>query len=224
MTAPGTIGIPCSPLVDSKFLIGFLLMEKPADTAMMVLSGEGVAYQRNAIAQNFQGDWLLFMDSDMIPAPDALTRLLARGDLDIVHAVCSRRTPPYGYCTWDVDGKELARPIRRHGLVEAAGCGMAFTLIRRRVFDAIPFPWFEVGKGEDSTALYEDLWFCRKARAKGFRIWADLGATVWHLTQHAVAPGPDGFPQVIAAAETMPQIRQEDAHATEQSPEPAIAS
>jgi GT2 family glycosyltransferase len=147
------------------------------------------------------------MDSDMVPAADALTRLLRWGDLDIVHAVCCRRTPPYGYCTWDLDGKQFTPPLNQE-ISEVAACGMAFTLIRRRVFQTMPYPWFEVGKGEDATALYEDIWFCRKARRLGFRIWADPTATVWHLAQHAVAPGPDGFPKVISAGDTMPQIQQ----------------
>lgn len=66
-------------------------------------------------------------------------------------------------------------------LMEIDGCGMHFTLIRRDVIEAMGprGPWWRF-EGDETGG--EDFYFCRKARALGFKIYADLSVQTGHLT------------------------------------------
>lgn len=61
------------------------------------------------------------------------------------------------------------------GLIEIGGCGAGFLLVKRDIFENIPFPWFSFEMGG------EDLYFCHKARKHGFQIWADMSVLLGHL-------------------------------------------
>jgi hypothetical protein len=69
--------------------------------------------------------------------------------------------------------------------VAAAGTGGM--LVRRKVFEALPRPWFEVGQLR-TDSLGEDLWFCKKAGERGFEVWVDWETQMGHLTPAAVWP------------------------------------
>jgi len=66
--------------------------------------------------------------------------------------------------------------------------GAGALLVRRPVLEKMaPGPWFwpdETGDGEDIT-------FCLKARAAGFRVYCDGRAQVGHLQTAPVMPGGD---------------------------------
>jgi len=79
---------------------------------------------------------------------------------------------------------DLCFPIEHPGeMVEVDGIGSHFVLIRKRVFEALPPPWYKC----TTPSAGEDYWFCRKAKAAGFKIWADM--TVH--TGHEVGTGID---------------------------------
>lgn len=61
-------------------------------------------------------------------------------------------------------------------LVEVDGCGSHFVLIRKRVFEAMPAPWYKTV----TVSAGEDYWFCRKAKAAGFKIYADMTVHTGH--------------------------------------------
>lgn len=73
------------------------------------------------------------------------------------------------------------------GLVEIAYAGAAGLLVKRAVFEAIEPPWFETGTGI-TARVGEDVNFCRKARAVGFKIYTDLDSVLGHLSTTAVWP------------------------------------
>lgn len=191
----GTIGIPCRETIPTAFVQSFLLLNKPVETSYILFQGSSYAAQRNTIAATFEGDWLCFIDSDMMFPRDTLLKLLDHGDLDIVSGAYCRRSPPYDFMVWDLDERPKKPPIDLK-LQEVGLSGMAFTIIRRRVFEAMPEPWFEHGKFNNPHAADEDVYFCRKARQLGFRVWTDPTVQVWHLYTGAVAPGPEGYPVI----------------------------
>lgn len=204
----GTVGVPVREMVPTAFLQSFLSLNMPHETAYTVLQGTSFAGQRNTIASTFEGEWLCFIDSDMMFPPNTLTNLLAHGDLDIVSGAYCRRSPPYDFMVWDLDERPIKPPISPQ-LQEVGLSGMAFTIIRRRVFERMPQPWFEHGKFNNPHAADEDVYFCRKARQLGFRIWTDPTVQVWHLYQGAVAPGPEGFPVIKHGSTKFLDMRQE---------------
>ncbi len=129
-------------------------------------------------------DWVWLVNNDAVAEPEALERLLeaARGlpDAGILSPLIRR--PPDG-AVWHQGAVEagglrpVPRDLRTLSLEPAirvdyvTGCAM---LVRRQVFEAVgPFD-------EDFFMYYEELDFCRRARAAGFGIYVVPTATVWH--------------------------------------------
>lgn len=130
-------------------------------------------------------DALLFVDSDMVVPVDLLTRLI-EADKDIVSALAFKRTPGYEPCIFKECNETDAKFYLDYpkGLIEIQGVGMACTLIWRRVFEAVPEPWFFPHK-----ILGEDLSFCVRARAEGFRIYADTTLICGHCNVEVIGEG-----------------------------------
>jgi GT2 family glycosyltransferase len=133
-------------------------------------------------------EWLLMVDDDHVFAPDLLERLLSH-EVDIVAALALRRDEPYGpFCFVGTAGPGVYVPadLREHApddLLQVRAVGTGAMLIRRRVFETLPAPWFTIS--EESG---EDMRFCDAAHAAGLPIHCDLGARLGHLTTTAVWP------------------------------------
>jgi hypothetical protein len=166
---------------------------------IIVKLGVDVAKMRNEVLKEMEGDWCWFIDDDHTFSGDLLQKLLAR-DVDVVQPVVLKRYSPFGpvhmgpklpdnEAHWQfalTQGDPIG--LKEVHIVGAAGC-----LIRKHVIDKVGFPWFEIGRLEPD-GLGEDIIFCRKAKALGFRIWCDLENPLGHLNVGAVTPKrkPDG--------------------------------
>lgn len=173
-----------------------------------IVQGNVLVFQRNQCIQMMDGDWILFIDSDMAWQPDAIKTLVdtrARFDLDMVGGLCFQRAAPYqptlymraadeglGYTfleEWDEDAA-----------VEVDATGMAFCLIHKRVFDRIlqhnvGEPFLELEERKDHAPqnffkwngkLGEDFQFCHEAKEAGCRIFVDTSVKVDHLGISAI--------------------------------------
>lgn len=129
-------------------------------------------------------DWLLFLDDDSVFAKDLLTRLLAR-DVDLVGGLYLRRDRPFSPIAYGerlVDGRFVPLDLTAHGkgdLVPVVAVGTGAMLVRRRVFEELPDPWFR------RADLTEDLLFCLDSP---YQPYVDLGARVGHMTIATVWP------------------------------------
>lgn len=145
-------------------------------------------------------EWVLFVDDYMLPGPDALERLLARG-IDLVGGLYFRRHPPFAVDAARFDPDKTERCL---GLEEIDGSsvrpvdftGTGFLLIRRRVLEAVgaaardpssglrwapsDYPWFECSY---ELAWNEDVEFCTRARDLGFQPYVDTSFVVPHLAR-----------------------------------------
>jgi hypothetical protein len=134
---------------------------------------------------------LWFMDDDHAFAPSLLTRLLAH-DEALVTPICLTRTYPFQpvqYVEKIADALYLPVPLgesEAEGLIEIQAGGCAGMLIRRDVIEAIEPPWFEY------TDRSEDIIFCEKAKAAGFKLHADLSCRLGHITTAVVEPAVRG--------------------------------
>jgi hypothetical protein len=165
-------------------------------TSVDIISGNtSNATSRNLLGRNCRGDWLLMIDDDQVFAPDMLQRLLghlADPTIDAVVPHILRRYPPYGgvLATFPTDGGEpqrFAPAPEQRGLIDVDAAGTGVMLIRRRVFEQMPFPWFEVGQiWSDKPS--PDLWFCKKLKDLGGRLVCDLDIPVGHLAPMAIWP------------------------------------
>jgi hypothetical protein len=120
---------------------------------------------------------ILFIDSDMRFPQDMIGRLI-KHDLDIVATNCARRRMPTGPTAqlYKENGeRELVWTMPEStGLQEVGSVGMGVMLIKREVFEALAEPWFETPWRHDKRGyIGEDVYFCQKAAAAGFKIWID---------------------------------------------------
>jgi cellulose synthase/poly-beta-1,6-N-acetylglucosamine synthase-like glycosyltransferase len=88
-------------------------------------------------------DYVLFVDDDMVPAPDALARMLEQR-VDVIGAVCTTRELPLNLNISNVDpvtGIPLPRSLsvtaERREVVTVGSIGAAFLLVSRKALDAI---------------------------------------------------------------------------------------
>jgi hypothetical protein len=158
---------------------------------------------RNMIARNFlkarspQGklaSHLLFVDSDMTPPPDGLQKLVeVEGDIvcglftnrsfdskNIIRPMVFRKDGKGGYASIDVPQRSFAE-LEAAGVVEVDACGMAWTLIRREVFEKLKEPWFNFYWDDQKKVKWgEDVVFCKAAQEAGFSIKCRLDCIVGH--------------------------------------------
>jgi hypothetical protein len=132
---------------------------------------------------------------------DNLRGKAANQSYDIVSGLCTtRRFPPRSLVMRLLEEQPPA-PLSLHGdfhfdyedfevgeTIRVDTTGLAFTLIRRRVFEAmigedgIDYAYFfKYGRGRET----EDIPFCRAARALGFSIAVDTDVQPGHIGRHA---------------------------------------
>jgi len=182
------IAVPTNKYVETDTMKAIYNLEVPEGytTQLEFFFGYQVDQIRNLIADWAKGyDYLFSVDSDISFAPDTLKKLLAHNK-DVVSGLYIQRIPnthtlelysergniPYG----DIEGK---------GLVEIAGCGFGCVLINSNVIRAMEYPHFVYRSAIDHKhTLSEDVYFCMKARERGFRIFADTTILCNHHGSH----------------------------------------
>lgn len=146
-----------------------------------------IASARNRIAREFREasqpfDYLLMVDSDVVPSTNPLD--LVKRDLDVVGQLCpiwKGQLAPGREVMWNVVPLEGSVLIGE-GLTQVQGIGAGCLLIARRVLEhpEMRAPFTEEHDEDGVRTVGEDLAFCKRARAAGFEVWADLGARCSH--------------------------------------------
>lgn len=176
---------------------------KGLDVDREMLIGGDWCSARNELAQMaLDGDYthLWFMDDDHAFAPDLLKRL-ASHNVPLITPLCLARVAPFPLVSYALtEDRKAHLPIDLagvpgEGLVEIHAGGCAGMLIAREVLEATRSwadedkvttgKWFEYGE------VSEDVLFCAKARECGFKLYADLGARLGHITTAVVYPDID---------------------------------
>jgi glycosyltransferase involved in cell wall biosynthesis len=166
----------------------------PGSQRIRYAGRSNVADSRNAIAEMFTGDWLAMIDDDHVYQPEMLLTLIRHLDdprVDIVTPLIMRRRFPHpNVLVLASDDPAKHHEMRQvvldpaeRGLREVHGAGAGVMVLRRRVFERVPKPWFEWGRTSEDYAL------CLKARAAGCRIYCDLDTRVGHILPMVVWPG-----------------------------------
>ena len=149
--------------------------------------GYNVDQVRNLIASwivNGDYDYLFAVDYDISFPADTLAKLLAH-DKDVVSGVYRQRFHEHqtlelfeandrGGFTHMPYEKLVSLSKKGTVPVEIGACGFGCALVKKQVMVDIGYPQFVYTSAIDHKDTFsEDLDFCRKARAKGFTIWAD---------------------------------------------------
>jgi len=171
-----------------------------------IIQGSILTSQRNEGIQRMRGDWILFIDDDMVWHPDAIGKLVAareEHDLDMIGGLCFRRSEPYAPTLYMREnptggGYNFLERWDPDQIVEVDATGAAFLLIHKRVFEMIaggPMPPHEHRVREGGPppnffrwegTLGEDLRFCQDAKAAGARIWVHTGIEIGHVAERTI--------------------------------------
>ena len=136
------------------------------------------------------------LDIDHIHPPDVVQRLgltIKRfPDVQIVGGLNFQRPAPHSPCAWfRRDGEIVQMTNWIPGVAEVEAIGFGCVMIAREVFEAIEPPWFMYDYANMETNVnYQypgsDAYFCKKARAAGFRIFCDTGLTSPHIAYQLI--------------------------------------
>ena len=149
-----------------------------------------------SLAKELDADYLMMVDSDVTVPRDALVNLMEH-DVDVVMGYYAHRnrendpTTKTNVCkrgefnyTNQYHGGELHALADQGRILERIhGGGMGCILIKRTVYDRIPYPWFDWVNYRDAnhSLLSEDLYFCELCREWKVKIYCDTRVSCGHL-------------------------------------------
>lgn len=169
------------------------------NVARLIVQGHVLTLQRNECIQRMQGDWIIFIDDDMVWQPGAIRRLVESArtwDADMVGGLCFQRGDPYQPTLYmrerPTDGSYVfMEDWPEDTMVEVDATGMAFVLITKRLLERIAgeFPPYEERVRRKPPAYFrwdeggfgEDLTFCQNAKQAGGRIFVDTSIKIGHV-------------------------------------------
>ena len=152
------------------------------------VKGYDCAKARNVIVEKtLEGgyDYVLMIDSDTLVPEDTIERFLD-SPVDICFGVCPKKnTTEKKTNVFKLGAPNFSDAYTYDELttkrIEAKGVGAACAFIHSSVFKRLEYPWFNYVSYDNKTFLSEDLFFCDKARKKGYIIWADTRVRCGHL-------------------------------------------
>lgn len=192
------IGIPSHDYMHTEFVkclnaLLIRLTQQGIPFDVNVCSGTLVYIARDKIAcQAINKDYthVLWLDADMIFPPTILEDLQDCGK-DFVTGVAHSRRPPYASCLFSrMD--DLSHLERYDSMnypdqpFEVAGCGFACVLIKTEILKAVQLEYKTCFLPELQWG--EDLTFCKRARAMGYRIYADPCVRLGHIGHDIIWP------------------------------------
>lgn len=187
------ICIPCTEDLKSGFAYDLSIMMATlgalwvargvADVKLIFRMGSLVQTQRNGLvkgALEWGATHLLWLDSDMRFPRDLVFRLMQH-EQPIVAANCTTRVPPriqpVAFKKIDhvgTDHQRLYTMPDSHGLEEVEAIGAAVMLVDANVYKGMEEPYYDVVyvKGRSGWEG-EDVYFCRQARQRGWKVLID---------------------------------------------------
>ena len=194
------IAVPSMDTIPALFAQSLALLKRECDVQIGWEVGSLVYHARNNLARQAlktDADWVLWLDSNMVFAPDTLIRMLKvcnDNDIDFLTAVCFRRKPPYTPCLFDrLEKVEKGASYTAllsvpDGLFQVGGCGFAGVLMRSDVLLSVQSR-FEGRMFDPMDGFGEDVSFCWRARQCGYDIWCDSSIEFGHVGNCIVTRG-----------------------------------
>lgn len=191
------IGIPHTGLFHWQTISAILGLKAPKKTNLLFhLIGSCLVYDAREkiieFAKNNDCKYILFLDSDMVPPSDIITKMYNilenNENIDLISGMAFKRTPPFQPCwytslEYDINTfqPKLSSPYKWNkgaGLMEIAGVGLACSMIKVNLFDKMNKPYFF-----PLPNLGEDLTFCLKAKKEAkATLVVDLTIDVGHCS------------------------------------------
>ena len=136
------IGIPHTGWTSMEWAFGLRFLDLPERTVIHRQRGSPIDIARNNLAQaalDADAEWLMFIDSDTVPPPDAIAKLMAH-DADIVSGLYYTRKDVILPCAYKYINGEACQlgTFEKNEVCEVDLVGMGCCLIHTRVFKNLP--------------------------------------------------------------------------------------
>lgn len=205
------VGVPTNKYIETETFKSIFDLDVPDGYKLdfQYFYGYQVDQIRNLIAswaKNY--DYLMSVDSDIVLPRDTLTKMLA-ADKDIISGLYIQRIPNTQtlevYMDYAGGVVNIPYPMLINSPIsEIAACGMGCCLIKGEVFRKMEYPHFYYKSALDhKDTVSEDVYFCLKARAAGFTVWADPSIKCDHI-------GQTKFSLDTAAEKNIQSVSQQD--------------
>ena len=191
------IAVPTNKYVETATMKSIYDLEIPngCRTELQFFYGYRVDQIRNLIAEwgkNY--DYLFCVDSDIVLPRDALCKMVFE-QVDIVSGIYVQRLPgfiPEVYKT-DYTRYDISDLLQSDRLIEIGASGFGCILINSDVLNKMEYPHFVYKPALDHNNTFsEDLYFCKKARELGYKIWCNTTIQCDHIGQTVY-----GMPETI---------------------------
>lgn len=191
------IAVPCTDFMHVDFvksLIGLLnkLKDDKIQFELCIENGSLIHVARDKLACkaiNKDFTHVLWLDSDMVFTPELLDDLMFSGE-DFVSGIAVSRRPPYCGCLFSDLRLNYLERLEPDELptetFEVAGCGFACVLIKTDILKAVQMQHGTCFLPMPSYG--EDLAFCQRATALGYKIFAEPSVRVGHIGHITVYP------------------------------------
>lgn len=191
------IAVPCMDECKSLFASSLAMLDCSSVHCIVAFQAGSLVYtSRNELAKKaleFNADYVLWLDSDIVFQADILTRMLKDIEgRDIITGLYFRRVRPFTpvlnkKLEMDEDGVVQFEDYEDYpdDIFEIAGCGFGCVLMRTpilfAVFSSYGAPFTPV------PGMGEDLSFCWRARQLGYKIHCDPGIKLGHVGQQVIS-------------------------------------
>ena len=191
------IGIPTlGRPVPLQWALNFKSMNAPINynVDFNIVYGKEIGAARDGLAQaalDRKCKYLFFLGDDVVAPPHTLRQLIYRmenmPEVDVVGGVYCAKADPAAPLVFIENGQGSYWDWKVGEFFECTGLGMDCTLIRTSLFEKIPKPWFlTVDKDHfidakpNLESWTEDLYFLKKVRDAGGRIFCDASIICSH--------------------------------------------
>ena len=186
------ICVPCMDQVPAQFAQSLACLEKEGQVAVAFQISSLIYTARNELGKkaiDMGADYVLWLDSDMMFAPDILKKMMAR-ERDFVTGVYYRRVQPFSPVLFDqLDITEEGTTFHNVDVVpeelsEIAACGFGCVLMKTQVLFDVAAIYQDMFSPIGGCG--EDLSFCHRARSIGYKIFVDPQIQCGHVGHHVI--------------------------------------
>lgn len=184
------IAVPTQRFIETSTFKSIYDLEIPEgiNVTFEVFEGDQIDQIRNLIADwGKKYDYLFCVDSDIVLPRETLTNFVF-SQKDIISGVYIQRLP--GEPQAEIYRQDYSRYpydvlMTADKQFEVGACGFGCVLIDSRVLRSMDYPHFVYKSALDhNQTLSEDVYFCQKAREKGFKVWCDTSIRCDHIGQN----------------------------------------
>jgi len=136
-------------------------------------------------------DYLFFIDSDMVFARDTLDKLI-EADKDVITGLYFQKHKPHYPLILKIREFENQDSLKKRKYVwhteykfgeieEIDACGAGALLVKSSVFKKVNSPWFDFKIDDIGCPVGEDIFFCRKLQANGYKIYSHNNTFIDHI-------------------------------------------